>query len=412
MKKILFLTPQYPFPLDNGGKKGCFNGLEILDGLFDVDVLSFIEDQKYYIKNKNYGFKTINFIKPIKHDIHIRKKPLKLLLSIVRDLLTKTPYIVTKYKRKEMFKLIDKIFKNGNFYKYIFIDYMNMSLYLKYIVKKYNGNFDYIIFKDHNIEYELVRQEYNSSKGIKKIFLCREWKLTRMYEMQLVRSSNICFSVCEENTKWLKTINNFSYTMLPVYRNSTIRLKKNTGKTIAYFGNLSWKANFEGLLWFIEKVFPIILSHDSKVKLVVAGSGLKTDMFSKYNENIIYLGYVDDPKTIYDMATVMIVPLFEGSGIRIKILDAFNNGVPVVSTLVGCGSINAKNNKEIIIANNEEEFSNAVLLLINDNKFNYYIAKNAKNLIINDFSIENRKKELTKALESHEKVNYYDYKQN
>lgn len=401
-KRVLFITTQFPYPLNNGGKKGALNGINVLNnGEYHIDVLSFSEEENKVIEEGMNIYKkelpNVSFIFPVIHDIHIRKKPLKLFSAFARDFIMKTPYIVTKFYKKEMIKNIDECFRK-NKYEFLFIDYLNMSFYGDYIMSKYPEKIKKVFFKDHNIEFELVKQEFEKSKGLKRLILKREIKLTQNYEINRIKQADICFSVCEDNTKFLKLYNKKSYTMLPTYASKKFRKKIENKNRIVFVGNLSWKSNMQGLIWFVNYCMPLINKTIPDAKLYVAGSGLAANPFNN-NNNVIFLGYVSDLSGFYDDKSIFIVPLFEGSGIRIKILDAFNEDIAVVSTTIGCNTICCENRKEIMVADDSEQFAGYVIELLLNNELNNKIRYNAKQFLINKYSLESIQKYIMKVID-------------
>ena len=397
MRNILFLTTQFPYPLDNGGKIGAFNGLNVISKNNKVTVLSFSEDMSCFIEGKQYLKKVlpnVTFVKPIKQDVHIRKKPLKLAKAILEGSITNVPYAVSKFRNRNMIKTIDQIIKS-QYWNIVFIDYINMCEYGKYIREHYKDRFDYYVFKDHNKEYELVEQEAQKYSGIRKKILTDDSKRTLNYETQEVQVADLVYSVCEENTDFLRGYNPNSHSMLPTYETNkyekSTRILKNTYK-ILYIGGLSWQANFNGLKWFVEEVLPIVRKTIPRASLTIVGGGLDYNPFEGV-AGVEYLGYVKDISGIYDDKMVFIVPLFEGSGIRIKILDAFYNQIPVVSTSIGCDTIGAVNYEHLIVANDRNEFAEGVIRLLRDENLNHEIRKNAKSFLENKFSLTKRQEE-------------------
>ena len=169
MREILFLTTQFPYPLDNGGKIGAFNGLSVISKNNKVTVLSFAEDLSNYLEGKKYFEKilpNVTFVKPVRQDVHIRKKPLKLAIAILNGMIKNVPYAISKFDNSDMIKKIDQVIKSKH-WNLIFVDYINMCAYGHYIRTRYRDCFDYYIFKDHNKEYELVEQEAKKYSGIK-----------------------------------------------------------------------------------------------------------------------------------------------------------------------------------------------------------------------------------------------------
>ncbi len=184
--------------------------------------------------------------------------------------------------------------------------------------------------------------------------------------------------------------------MFPTYEMLPTK-KKKYNKKILYIGNLSWKSNMDGLNWFVNDVFPILKKSISEITLTIVGGGCENNPF-KDIVGIEYLGYVKDISNIYDNYSVFIVPLKEGSGIRIKILEAFNNEIAVVSTTLGCDTIGAESDKEIMIADTNEDFADAIIKLLNNKQFNEKICKQAKQLLMNKFSLDARQEEFKQIL--------------
>lgn len=389
--KVLFITTQFPFPLDNGGKIGAYNGLSVVSQNNDVTCLSFAESKDYISEGLDYykeKLPNVTFVEPIMQDIHIRDKKIKLVSAILKGYVTNHPYVTSKFENNEMFKKIDECFKSQE-WNIVFIDYLNMYIYGEFIKRKYKGQYQHLIFKDHNKEYEIVKQAYENEHGLKKIILNKEWKRTFMYEKKAINGADIVFSVCEDNTLFMKKYNINTYTMLPIFSIKRCKSRKKTGNKILYMGNLSWGANMKGVKWFVDKVLPQVRAKLPDTTLTIVGSGPVINPFSDRKE-ITYKGYVKNIDGLYDDYAVFIVPLFEGSGIRIKILDAFNNDIPVVSTLIGCETINVKDRVEIMIANDVETFSSAVIELLNNEKMRHEISRNAKKYLEREFSLSAR----------------------
>lgn len=403
MREILFLTTQFPYPLDNGGKIGAFNGLSVISKNNKVTVLSFAEDLSNYLEGKKYFEKilpNVTFVKPVRQDVHIRKKPLKLAIAILNGMIKNVPYAISKFDNSDMIKKIDQVIKSKH-WNLIFVDYINMCAYGHYIRTRYRDCFDYYIFKDHNKEFELVEQEAKKYSGIKKKILESDSHRTLMYEKQEACASDIVYSVCDDNTQFLKNFNSNAHSMLPTYeiRNNKAENRKlqNTYK-IFFLGGLSWKANLDGLEWFVNEVFPMVKSDVPQASLTVIGGGLNYNPFEG-KDGIEYLGYKKDISGVYEDKMVFIVPLFEGSGIRIKILEAFDNEVPVVSTNIGCSTIGAINGEQLVVADDKYEFAKGVISLLQDEALNLRIRKNAKEFLQKKYSLTKRQEEFENEIQ-------------
>jgi len=397
--KTLFITSQFPYPLDNGGKIGAFNGISVVSYCEKVTVLSFTEDEQRIEEGLEYlkeTLKNVDFKCPINHQIHIRNKPFLLIKTMLYSYVSGIPYVSAKFYNKQMYKMIDNCFKN-EVYDNIFIDYLNMYPYANYIKNKYKGNYKRIIFKDHNVEFEIVKQEMKKNHGWRRFVLDYEWKRTKEYEINSIKDNDLVFTVCVDNTGYFNKYSNNVFSMMPTYKIINTRRAQVENKSILYIGNLSWKPNMDGLIWFVKHVWPKIKESVPSAKFDIVGSGKIKNTFRGV-EGVSIIGYVDNLTDLYNNHQVLVVPLFEGSGIRIKILEAFNNDIPVVSTKVGCTTIGATHNNELVIADSTQDFSAAVCELLQSEDLKNLITANAKKFLESNYSLLVRQIEYQKIL--------------
>ena len=88
------------------------------------------------------------------------------------------------------------------------------------------------------------------------------------------------------------------------------------------------------------------------------------------DSRIVVTGYVADPLPYLETADVFVVPLFSGGGMRVKILDAWLWGLPIVSTPLGAEGIEAQDGENILLAADAPAFAAAVLRLLTDPDLN------------------------------------------
>jgi polysaccharide biosynthesis protein PslH len=124
-------------------------------------------------------------------------------------------------------------------------------------------------------------------------------------------------------------------------------------------------ANIDGVLWFVEKVWPLILARVPDVVLDLvgqAGSFIQQEIAPIMG--IRFLGFIESIDVVFRDATASIVPIRFGTGTRIKILDAMAHGCPVVSTSMGADGLGATPDKNLLIADSEAQFANHCVSLL------------------------------------------------
>lgn len=134
---------------------------------------------------------------------------------------------------------------------------------------------------------------------------------------------------------------------------------------IGFIGTFHYGPNLDGIRWFVERVWPLILKQRPDILLRLVGTGTETGIFTPH-PNIEGLGFVDDSESEIASWTLMIVPILVGGGTRIKIAEAFSRGCPVVSTKQGAYGYKIQNGQECVLADEAEDFAKGCLSLIED----------------------------------------------
>ena len=133
-------------------------------------------------------------------------------------------------------------------------------------------------------------------------------------------------------------------------------------------GGLHYPPNAQGVLWFAEHIFPKVLAEAPDAVLTVIGKQPPAELaqLNIPSRNLEITGYVGDPKLYLAETSAFIVPLLAGGGMRVKILDAWCWGLPIVSTTVGAEGIAASPGQDILLADEPGEFAAHVVSLLQD----------------------------------------------
>jgi len=160
--------------------------------------------------------------------------------------------------------------------------------------------------------------------------------------------------------------------------------------SLVHIGHTDWYPNLDGLNWFINEVLPEIIKEKPMIKLYIYGGGntINYSVPNKLKNNVEVVGFVDSLWESLSDKALAIVPLRIGGGIRIKILELLATGTNILTTDIGKEGINVSHNKELLIANNKEEFINSILYYFNGNIDSKLMAKNGRKFIENNFTWE------------------------
>jgi polysaccharide biosynthesis protein PslH len=148
---------------------------------------------------------------------------------------------------------------------------------------------------------------------------------------------------------------------------------------LIYPGALTYSANLDAMRYFLEHIFPEILAQNDRVKLIVTGSlvGVNVDSLP-LREATRYSGYLDDIRPALAQSWATVVPLRQGGGTRLKILESMAVGTPVVATSKGAEGLDFAPDRDLLIADTPGEFARAVLRLLNDANLRESISRNGR----------------------------------
>jgi len=135
---------------------------------------------------------------------------------------------------------------------------------------------------------------------------------------------------------------------------------------IVFFGSLFYHPNQDGLRWFRDQVWPLVRQRRPDAGLDIIGLYDGAEPLVAREEGIRYHGYVEDLAPYLRRSACLVVPLRIGGGTRIKILEAWANGLPVVSTTIGAEGLGAVDGATLLIGDTPEDFAARCLTLIED----------------------------------------------
>ena len=156
----------------------------------------------------------------------------------------------------------------------------------------------------------------------------------------------------------------------------------------------------DAVLYFHKEIWPRIKEQIPDIKFYVVGQGPPPEIQNlSQDQAIIVTGRVDDVRVYLKKGRILICPVRLGGGFRGKILEAMAIGQPVVSTPLGAEGIPASNRENILIANNPEEFTQAVSDLLSDDSLFDKIRNNARKLVEEKYAWEKGVEVMEEVLE-------------
>ena len=136
--------------------------------------------------------------------------------------------------------------------------------------------------------------------------------------------------------------------------------------TMLFLGNFRHTPNLEALHWFVDHALPLVLAEEPAARLVVIGAEAPPREDLPHSDAIDFVGFVEDVREPLARYSVFLCPILSGSGVRVKLLEAFAAGIPVVSTRLGAEGLADNDGDICALADTPREFAGHVVDLLRD----------------------------------------------
>jgi len=337
-----------------------------------------IPDEVVYALKNIAEFRYLN----INADINIIK-------AIVNIFFSKIPYNAERFITKKFAKKIEEILKVKKF-DIVQLEGLYLVPYINTIRQNSNAR---ISFRAHNIEHEIwERIVYNEKNILKRWYLKIMAGRIRKLEINSLNTYDLLVPITHRDAKILNGLGNSKpYHVCPAGIDLE-RIKYDSREVnfrcLFFLGSLDWFPNKEGLVWFINNVWQKIHARYPEVKFYVAGRNAPKWLIRRIKKsgNILFLGEVENAYDFMIDKGIMIVPLFSGSGMRVKVIEGMALGKVIVSTAIGAEGIDIKHRENIIIADSADEFEKEVGNILENKSFFTKIGENAKRFVVENLN--------------------------
>jgi glycosyltransferase involved in cell wall biosynthesis len=251
----------------------------------------------------------------------------------------------------------------------------------------------------HNVEAEIFERHASRTKGLWHLVWANQSQKMTRFEGDTLRRFDTVIAVSKRDADALSE----RYRLLHVEEIDTgVDLDFFTaappdlapdpgpdGGTLVFTATMSWAANVEGIHFLLDEVWPALVAARPGIRAVIIGRNPPASLADKIRErglNVTLTGFVDDIRPYVAQSHVYVIPLFVGSGTRIKAFEAMAMGRPVISTSLGIEGLDVTDGEHFLRADNAEAFSRGILSLLDDATLRARIAAAARRLMEERFS--------------------------
>jgi len=362
--RILFLQKRLLLPCDTGGKIRTLNVLRHLAKWHEVTYLCNLqESESIYVdelRSTGVELKTVPWVEA-------PRRSLRFLLFAVRNLLSKYPLNVDKDYDPHLRRVAEELVQEGN-HDLLICDFVQMARNCLLL------DLPKLLFQ-HNVEAEIFERLSQRVRGPWSWYLRRQAARMRCFESDAGADFDGVVAVSRRDQQQFR--DRYDWKQVDVidtavdvdYYSPSPTSGKTSSRSIVFIGSMDWPPNQEGVLHFVQSIWPQVLAKHPDVEFTIVGRHPSASIRSLERlPNIQVTGGVADTRPYLDRALLSIVPLYSGGGTRLKIFESMAMKCPVVSTSLGAEGLEVVDGEHLKIRDSDQEFSNSISELVSDKR--------------------------------------------
>lgn len=239
-----------------------------------------------------------------------------------------------------------------------------------------------IVLNGHNIEYQVLEQQARSAEDALTEQYCRNESI-RMKRMEnsAFRKSDLVFQCSEMDTSIVRRLapacntHVFANGVDTLHFSAQHNYDRDPHPTVLFPGSFDYFPNREAAEWLATKIWPQVLKKSPTSRLIFAGrNAASLEMFARLADSIELASDVPDMRKYFARSWLVVAPLLSGGGTRLKILEALSSSRAVLSTTIGAEGVPYEKDRHLLLADNEEDFSDATIRLLQDHDLRERVA--------------------------------------
>ncbi len=372
-RRILILTPQFPYPPHQGTTIRNYNLVAGLARRHEVHLLSFGEPETSRGTVLDHLCRSVQVVRPPLRST--RRRVMGLLFSRLPDMAQRLPS--TQF-RAALAATLEREKPDV-----VEVEGIELAQYLFQAAAGRAGEkHPLLVFDDHNAEYVLQQRAFETDVRLPRRWLGAaysfvQWRRLRGYERRACRAADRVVVVSATDAEALRRL---VPGLEPVVVPNGVDIEFYTApvtppdnqagpdvRDLIFTGKMDFRPNVDAVLWFTQEVLPLIRRESPQTRFWIVGRDPHPRLAClRDNPAVVLTGRVEDVRPYIAGAAVYVVPLRIGGGTRLKVLEAMAMSKAIVSTALGCEGFDLVPGQELLIANTPADFAAAVLTLLHD----------------------------------------------
>lgn len=379
--KLFIIVSRVPFPLDKGDKLRVYHQIRELSKRHQIHLCC--------LDDNNTELKYITHLKEFCDEVSVlRLNKVKIYWNLFWSLFSSKPYQVNYFYQFKVHRKVKEII-NGFQPDRIFSQLIRTSEYVKN-EHQFSKTLDYMDAFSKGIDRRIPYA------GLLKPIFKDEARRLLKYEHLIFDYFDKHSIISEEERLLIYHQKREDITVVGNGIDTSFFSPQNKSKTydVIFVGNMSYAPNVAAVKYLVEEIMPYL----NGVKVLIAGASPSKDVLKLESKDVTITGWIEDIRDAYSDAKIFVAPLFIGTGLQNKLLEAMSMELPCITTDLVNNSLKAKDGVELELANSAEEFSKQIKSLLEDKAKREYLGQCARLFVQREFSWEESTKKLEEII--------------
>ena len=380
--KVLQLAYRLPFPPKDGGALGL---LRISEGYLEtgneVHLLA-IRTPKHWISDNEIQSHLSLYPGITCTVVDVNTRPT--VWGAIQSLFSPSSYHALRLNDPGLKKVIVEILTNHQFD----LIHLDGPFWLPYLNEIRRLSKARLVFRAHNVEHFIWKRLAQEAKNpLKKWYLNGQWPKIAKEEAAMAQQVDWILPISTVDAAWFSSCSSTPQHVLeaglPLQQYHQM-IASHSNKW-CFLASLEWMPNVQGLEFFLENIWPALIQVHPSLTLSIAGRRMPEHWKNRNIPGVKFVGEVESVKEYFSQHGFLIVPLWSGSGVRIKLIEALAMGMPCISTTVGAEGLGLVHGQHLLEANRVEEWLQVAHEVLSNPEISISLSQKGRDFVLQHF---------------------------
>jgi polysaccharide biosynthesis protein PslH len=382
------MLSRFPYPLEKGDKLRAYFQLRDLSEHYRIAL--------FCTNEKEVGAAHFDEVSKFCESIHIlRLRKAGMLFAALYAVITGKPFQVAYFYRLRHQRTVNRMLEKLR-PDHIYCQLIRSSEYVKHyhLCPK---TLDYMDALSKGMERRIATEP-----SYRRWFYKTEFRRLADYERRIFDYFENKTIISSQDRQLILHPDRHSISIIPngVSAHFFEKLTREKDYELLFTGNMSYPPNVAAAEYLAAEILPQLHARGHKLRLLLSGADPSPKIRALASEYVHVTGWVDDIRESYARSKIFVAPMFLGTGLQNKLLEAMAAGVPCITTKLANNALGATDNENILLAENSAAFVEKIIIILTDQSKFHEILNSAHDFVLNNYSWKHQNDLLIQSIRS------------